>query len=76
MKGECDGKTWRASLALDKVQKDANDFMSSLAVHLHDSNTFCEAVSEATGGVVEYASTSGGSSSVTTPRADDVDLET
>ncbi len=30
--------------------------MSSIAEHLCDSHLFCKAVSEATGGVVEYGS--------------------
>ncbi len=63
--GDRDGKTWKARLSLQKVECDANQFMSSLAAHLHDSHAFCQAVSDATGGVVEYGSS--GSSSVNVP---------
>ncbi len=74
MIGTRDGKTWRARLSLQKVETDANDFMSRLAAHLHDSHAFCKAVSEDTGGVVEYGSS--GSGSVTNPSAEDAENET
>lgn len=73
MIGDRDGKTWKARLSLQKVERDANDFMSCLVAHLHDSNAFCKALSEATGGTVEYGA--GGSSSATNHSAEGTEIE-
>lgn len=73
MIGDRDGKTWKACLSLQKVERDANDFMSCLVAHLHDSNAFCKALSEATGGTVEYGA--GGSSSATNHSAERTEIE-
>ena len=63
MIGDHEGKAWKARLSLKKIETNANNFMSSLAAHTADSNAFCNALSEATGGIVEYGC--GGSTSIT-----------
>ena len=51
---EAAGKTWRARLSLTKMELEANDFMAALA----GSHSLCVAISNSTGGVVQYAASS------------------
>ncbi len=72
--GDREGKAWKARLSLTKVEKEANELMSSIAVHLCDSHMFCKAVNEATGGEVEYGG--GGSTTLISPSTKFSDVDT
>ena len=50
-------KTWRARLSLTKMELEANDFMAALAGS-NDAHSLCVAISNSTGGVVQYAASS------------------
>ena len=63
---EVAGKTWRARLSLTKMEFEANDFMAALAGS-HDAHSLCVAISDSTGGVVQYAASSSTDHDKSTP---------